>query len=727
METFRNRLSGRTAVKYLLSYLIIISVLILGFFFILKKQITDSYFEYRSHEAQLQLKSVAEQFGQDLLYLSQIDSTIVSDMELIEGRYKDASTLLAIGELREYAATTQLIQSIVYMPKKLGIPISTQLPVSYVNDCFVITDPMGNSTVFDPTAWLDARTGQLIFLSEGKTPYLIYFPAVASRANYIFFYILDTQALQKQFKSIVSEETLAVALTDSLGQAVMGVNTEVLRPYLSAEALPDGVHQADESFSLCIQGGINQGFTLVSLLSRDFLSERINEAFASSYLALIGLSLVGFLLVILAMRITYLPLQRLTRKIVPDANSRQGYLNQLESAFSRAELQQRLLRKKLDNYRLSIQKSLLDTLVFAQYPGAADSLDMDALFDPAAESRLYILQIKTPEALPWDEIQQALLAGLPETGACILLEPKPAGAVFLLNYTGSMSQKDPRLRELLTGLHRERGCLCAVSNGSDSPLDIPVLYENAAYAASFWPRTPVAVFPELPLGASAFAYPHESLNRLTSLLSENHFSEARCEISRLFGQIDLAESRKGNLTDFFVQCVLTDILTRLTNFMNLSYIRFADYSDLYFKTLHLCRGGAYGANGKEIRGNMEQLLDFCEQAIAEKIITAAPLIQIVEESYCQPDFSITALADRFHVSTAYMSQLFKKELNVNFSDYLWSLRQKKAQTLLRETELPIEEVSLAVGYVNTSSFRRKFKQETGITPSQYRADHSSLS
>lgn len=457
METFRNRLSGRTAVKYLLSYLIIISVLILGFFFVLKKQVTDSYFEYRSHEAQLQLKSVAEQFGEDLIYLSQIDSTIVSDIELIEGRYRESSAFLAMGELREYASTTQLIQSIVYMSKKAAAPLSTHLPVSYRDGIFVISDATGSSVDFDTAPWLNARTGQLIFLNQGRTPFLIYFPATNSRANYIFFYILDTGALQKQFKSIVSEETLAVALTDSLGQAVMGVNTEALRPYLSAEALPNGVHQADESFSLCIQGGINQGFTLVSLLSRDFLSERINEAFASSYLALIGLSLVGFLLVILAMRITYLPLQRLTRKIVPDANSRQGYLNQLESAFSQAELQQRLLRKKLDNYRLSIQKSLLDTLVFAQYPGAADSLDMDALFDPAAESRLYILQIKTPEALPWDEIQQALLAGLPETGACILLEPKPAGAVFLLNYTGSMSQKDPRLRELLTGLHRERG------------------------------------------------------------------------------------------------------------------------------------------------------------------------------------------------------------------------------------------------------------------------------
>ena len=34
--------------------------------------------------------------------------------------------------------------------------------------------------------------------------------------------------------------------------------------------------------------------------------------------------------------------------------------------------------------------------------------------------------------------------------------------------------------------------------------------------------------------------------------------------------------------------------------------------------------------------------------------------------------------------------------------------------------MPINDISLAVGYYNSTSFRRKFKQETGLSPSQYR-------
>lgn len=63
----------------------------------------------------------------------------------------------------------------------------------------------------------------------------------------------------------------------------------------------------------------------------------------------------------------------------------------------------------------------------------------------------------------------------------------------------------------------------------------------------------------------------------------------------------------------------------------------------------------------------------------------------------------------------------KKEVNQNFTDYLWKLRLDKAKELLRDTEQSIDEISEAVGYLNTSSFRRKFKQATGMTPSQLRS------
>ena len=103
-----------------------------------------------------------------------------------------------------------------------------------------------------------------------------------------------------------------------------------------------------------------------------------------------------------------------------------------------------------------------------------------------------------------------------------------------------------------------------------------------------------------------------------------------------------------------------------------------------------------------------------------QFINAAQIQQLVEECYTSTEFSISYLADIFHVSITYMSFLFKKEMGENFSDYVWALRLEKAKKLLLTTDMPIDDISLAVGYLNASSFRRKFKQTTGMTPSQMR-------
>ena len=52
--------------------------------------------------------------------------------------------------------------------------------------------------------------------------------------------------------------------------------------------------------------------------------------------------------------------------------------------------------------------------------------------------------------------------------------------------------------------------------------------------------------------------------------------------------------------------------------------------------------------------------------------------------------------------------------------YLDTLRMENAKKLLRETELPINDIVLQSGYVDKSNFFRKFKKLNNLTPVQYR-------
>lgn len=92
------------------------------------------------------------------------------------------------------------------------------------------------------------------------------------------------------------------------------------------------------------------------------------------------------------------------------------------------------------------------------------------------------------------------------------------------------------------------------------------------------------------------------------------------------------------------------------------------------------------------------------------------------QTHLAEDISLNRLAEEFHLSAPYISQLFKGEIGVNFLTYLTNIRMEQARKLLLSTSLPIAEVSEQCGYGDYRVFTKAFKKAEGVTPSQYRRD-----
>ena len=90
------------------------------------------------------------------------------------------------------------------------------------------------------------------------------------------------------------------------------------------------------------------------------------------------------------------------------------------------------------------------------------------------------------------------------------------------------------------------------------------------------------------------------------------------------------------------------------------------------------------------------------------------------QEHLEEDISLSILAEEFHLSGQYISQLFKSEIGVNFLSYLTGIRMEKAKKLLLSTALSIAEVSELSGYGDYRVFTKVFKKAEGVTPSQYR-------
>jgi transcriptional regulator GlxA family with amidase domain len=63
---------------------------------------------------------------------------------------------------------------------------------------------------------------------------------------------------------------------------------------------------------------------------------------------------------------------------------------------------------------------------------------------------------------------------------------------------------------------------------------------------------------------------------------------------------------------------------------------------------------------------------------------------------------------------------FKKATGEGPLAYLQKMRLEKAKQMLTSTDLSIEQITVAVGYVDVSSFRRLFRQSIGLSPTLYR-------
>ena len=75
-------------------------------------------------------------------------------------------------------------------------------------------------------------------------------------------------------------------------------------------------------------------------------------------------------------------------------------------------------------------------------------------------------------------------------------------------------------------------------------------------------------------------------------------------------------------------------------------------------------------------------------------------------------------------STPYLSKRFKQETGVTFSEYLKHTRIDASRRLLINTAKPITEISELVGYVDTTFFHNTFRSIVGHTPTEYRKNRT---
>ncbi len=96
---------------------------------------------------------------------------------------------------------------------------------------------------------------------------------------------------------------------------------------------------------------------------------------------------------------------------------------------------------------------------------------------------------------------------------------------------------------------------------------------------------------------------------------------------------------------------------------------------------------------------------------------------LMDRDYAEP-LDVPALARAALMSAGHFSRQFRAAYGETPYSYLMTRRIERAKALLRQGDLSVTDVCLAVGCTSLGSFSSRFTELVGVSPSAYRAqDH----
>ena len=97
--------------------------------------------------------------------------------------------------------------------------------------------------------------------------------------------------------------------------------------------------------------------------------------------------------------------------------------------------------------------------------------------------------------------------------------------------------------------------------------------------------------------------------------------------------------------------------------------------------------------------------------------------QIIREEYAS-DLTLQQIAQRLYVNPCYLSTVFHAQTGETFRDYLKTVRLQHARRHLLESNRQITDIAMLSGFNSTAYLIRSFREKYGLTPSVFRARHS---
>lgn len=120
----------------------------------------------------------------------------------------------------------------------------------------------------------------------------------------------------------------------------------------------------------------------------------------------------------------------------------------------------------------------------------------------------------------------------------------------------------------------------------------------------------------------------------------------------------------------------------------------------------------------ELKNANEKNVDTESVSVQAQYAQAAA--QYISSNYHLENLHIEDIANHIGINRSYLTRLFTKYYNMNPQEYLIRCRMNKAQTLLTETNSPVNIIANSVGYTDVFTFSKMYKKFFGLSPQNHK-------
>lgn len=147
-----------------------------------------------------------------------------------------------------------------------------------------------------------------------------------------------------------------------------------------------------------------------------------------------------------------------------------------------------------------------------------------------------------------------------------------------------------------------------------------------------------------------------------------------------------------------------------------------DLSDLYIRMADKCRSveEVFALHTRMFTDYTQRMAGLHKESVFSK-----PILQCVDyiDLHLHEHMTVKSLAQQVHLSPAYLSTLFAREVGSPVSGYIRKKRLEAAKILLQYSDYSCVEIANYLAFSSHSHFNRLFKEYTGFTPKQYRLQY----